>query len=92
MIIGQSKAPLFTLTAKVRLLPPDISKYQLLKYSWLKNKKKWRNNRRLKKKFLKNFNRYLPQWVKNEYNNASYYEKAMREIMEEEDNILKGLQ
>jgi hypothetical protein len=37
----------------------------LLQYSWLKNKKRWKNNRRLNKKYHKYWRRYLPEHITN---------------------------
>jgi hypothetical protein len=35
----------------------------LLQYSWLKNKKRWKNNRRLNKKYHKYWTRYIPTHI-----------------------------
>jgi len=77
----------FTITAKVRMLHPNITTVQsLIDYSWLKHKKKWKNNRRYNKKFHKNFHKYIPHWVACEWANIPIYTKGMYEIMEAEDN------
>ena len=78
----------FKITSKVRLLPPNITKEGLINFSLLKNKKRWKHNRRLRKKFLKNFYKYLPHWVICEWANIPIYTKAMNEIMYEEDRRL----
>jgi hypothetical protein len=39
----------------------------LIQFSWLKNKKKWKHNRRLHKKFCKHWMRYVPQKIINSY-------------------------
>ena len=70
------------------MLPPNITKEKLIDFSTLKNKKQWKCNRRLKKKFVKNFHKYIPHWVMCEWANAPISIKAMNEIMQEEDRIL----
>ena len=76
----------FTITARVRILPPGITIQGLIDYSWLRHKKKWKNNRRYYKKFYKNFYKYIPHWVACEWANIPMYTKATNEIMEAEDN------
>jgi len=86
MLHTQVNLPIFTIQAKVRILHPSITKKrQLLDYSWLKHKKRWKNNQRLMKKFLNNIRQYLPHWVWCEWNNRSIYTKAKNEIMAVED-------
>jgi hypothetical protein len=75
----------FTLRAKAKLLPPDITPSGLIWYSSLKKKKKWFRNRRLRKKFLKNFKRYLPSWAIFEWEMQPVYKDGARQIMEAED-------
>jgi len=53
----------------------------------MKHPKRWRRNRRLNKKFLKNPQKYLPKWVWEAWQDLPMNEKAMREIMAEEDRL-----
>jgi hypothetical protein len=39
----------------------------LIQFSWLKNKRRWKYNRRLHKKFCKHWMRYVPQKIFNLY-------------------------
>lgn len=48
-----TKVKNFKITAKVRLLPPNITLIKLIDYSWLKNKRKWKKNKRFTNKFKK---------------------------------------
>jgi len=88
MIHKPVNLPEFKIVSKVRLLPPNITKLGLLEFSWLKNKRKWKHNKRLKKKFIKNYYKYIPLWVIREWNDIPLYEKAMNEILDYEDNRL----
>ena len=85
MIYKPVNLPKFKIVARVRILPPNITRLGLVKFSWLKNKKKWRHNKRLRKKFVKNYYKYVPLWVIEEHNNISYYKKAANEILDYED-------
>jgi hypothetical protein len=91
MIHGSVNLPEFKINSMVRILSPGITKYGLIKFSWLKNKKRWKHNKRLKKKFIKFYYRYIPLWVISEWNMIPLYEKAKNEIIEEEDRILVGI-
>lgn len=63
----------------------------LLPWSVIKRKKKWKNKRRLIKKFIKNPRRYIPIDLILIYENYKEklirlaYEKGLQQIMEEED-------
>lgn len=74
-----------------KMLPTNITKEGLINYSTLKRKKKWRNNRRLMKKFIKNYHKYIPYWVRCAWKNLPFEIKAMNEIMYEEDRRLLTL-
>jgi len=44
--------------------------WDLIRFSWLKNKKKWQRNKRLRKKFLKHRNIYVPKkimWIARQH-------------------------
>ena len=45
----------------MKQLPNNPTVDHLLQFSWLKNKKKWKHNKRLYKKFQKRWKVYIPQ-------------------------------
>lgn len=66
-------------------LPSDVVIIDFITYSWLKNKKRWENNKRLRKKFLRNYYKYLPISVIEAWNLVTHDRKAINEIMRQED-------
>lgn len=96
MLITGRPLKTFQITAKVdlnlkKMLPTNMTRERLIDYSWLKTKKRWKNNRRLTKKFVKNFYKYIPHWVACEWANLPIQIKAMNELLQEEDRRLLEL-
>jgi len=65
----------------------------LLPWSNLKNKKKWKHNKKLIKKFCKHINKYVPYSIRFLYEDYMdvLYRKGLKEIMEKEDKQLLEL-
>jgi len=67
--------------------------YVLANWSNLKHPKKWKNSKRYQRKFNKNYRKYLPHsildmyYTRGELRVKDAYEKAIKEIIEEEDKI-----
>lgn len=70
---------------------------KFLPLSWLKNKKKWKHNKRLRKRFCKRWQCYVPYWVVNDYKvyqacgEDSMYASGAKQIMEVEDEFIREL-
>jgi len=78
-------------------LPPNPTDLDILKVSWLRNKKTWKHNRRLWKKFIKSPRTYVSESIGNEikFRNLG---KVMSEQLKETlsrgsitDRIFKGV-
>ena len=75
---------------EMKYLPRNVTISELLDYSWLKNKLKWKRKKRLRKKFLKSYTKYIPDWVIYQYNNMDLYKRLGENISKEVDeNILR---
>lgn len=87
-IIEKSKN--FTIKASFDLrgvakIPNDITLSGMARYAQVRRPKRWLKNKRLNKKFCKNYAKYLPRWALKFWQDLPYTTKAMNEIMHEED-------
>jgi hypothetical protein len=87
-ILGQSKK--FTIHASFDLrgvmeIPSNITLSGMARYAKVRRPKRWVRNRRLNKKFCKNYAKYLPRWALKHWQALPYSTKAMNEICREED-------
>lgn len=71
----------------IKEVPSDITLSGMARYAKVRRPKRWLRNKRLNKKFCKNYAKYLPRWALEHWQALPYIyiTKAMNEIYREED-------
>jgi hypothetical protein len=75
-------------------LPPCPTDLDILKVSWLKNKKTWHHNKRLWKKFCKNPSNYVSKRIYNEIKFrrlGTVIEEELKSILDREPFLRRAL-
>lgn len=66
-------------------IPTGITLPEMARYAHVRRPKRWVRNKRLNKKFCKNYAAYLPRWALVFWQDLPYTVRAMNDIVHEED-------